>query len=962
MVDLRRLLLFLVFLAGLRAGFCQTNSQDAAALQSLSSQWQNLPSSWGQSNDPCGTPWDGIICSNGRVTSLRMSTMSIKGQLSGDIGQLTELVYLDLSFNPELGGSLTSKIGNLKQLTTLILAGCSFSGTIPQELGNLAKLSFMALNSNRFTGKLPASLGLLSNLLWFDVADNQLTGSLPISSSTSPGFDQLVNTQHFHFNKNNLSGPIPEQLFSSNMTLIHILFDGNQFTGPIPNSIGLVKTLEVLRLDRNLLNGSIPTNITNLTDLNELNLANNKLSGPVPNLSGLVNLNYVDLSNNTFNGSPAPAWFSTLTSIRTIVMENSMLSGQVPEKLFALPQLQQVTLKRNAFNGTLNMSGDISPQLQSVDLQTNQIIAANIASSYKNTIILVDNPVCLDAEFAASGNYCTIQKNPVPPYSTSLDKCVSKSCSSGSLNPQSCDCTNPYQGMMIFRAPFFSDLTNSTLFKELESTLWTKLSLSPGYVYISDLHFNSDKYLELQLKLFPSTGLYFNRSEIQRIGYDFSSQTYKPPPIFGPYFFIGTPYFQDGTSGKSSMSTGAIVGIVAACAILLIGLIVIGLYALRQKRRAERAREQADPFASWGGLGKDTGEAPKLKGARWFPFDEVKKCTNNFSEGNEIGSGGFGKVYRGMLSNGQMVAIKRAQQGSMQGGLEFKTEIELMSRVHHKNLVSLVGFCFEQGEQMLVYEYIPNGTLRENLIGRGGMQLDWKKRLKIALGSARGLAYLHELADPPIIHRDVKSTNILLDDSLSAKVADFGLSKLLTDSQKGHVSTQVKGTLGYLDPEYYMTQQLSDKSDVYSFGVVMLEMISARQPIEKGKYIVREVRAVIDKYDQEYYGLRDIIDPVIRNHAKLIGFRRFVQLAMECVEESAADRPTMNEVVKELEIMLQNEGVSTTSNSASSSATDYGITKGPPRHPYEDQLLQRKEESSSAFDYSGGYSAKIEPK
>lgn len=186
---------------------------------------------------------------------------------------------------------------------------------------------------------------------------------------------------------------------------------------------------------------------------------------------------------------------------------------------------------------------------------------------------------------------------------------------------------------------------------------------------------------------------------------------------------------------------------------------------------------------------------------------------------SELGSGGYGKVYKGMLSDGQMVAIKRAQQGSTQGGHEFKTEIELLSRVHHKNLVGLVGFCFEQGEQILVYEFMSNGSLKDSLtgtctvwslaaqtfryiltpcelfIGRSGIALDWKRRLRVALGSARGLAYLHELADPPIIHRDVKSTNILLDDNLTAKVADFGLSKLVSDCTKGHVSTQVKGTL-----------------------------------------------------------------------------------------------------------------------------------------------------------------------
>uniref|UniRef100_A0A0E0DT82 non-specific serine/threonine protein kinase n=1 Tax=Oryza meridionalis TaxID=40149 RepID=A0A0E0DT82_9ORYZ len=846
------LVLALVAAAGVPAVLCQTNAQDAAALEGLKSQWTNYPSSW-NSGDPCGGGWDGIMCTNGRVTTLRLSSVSLQGTLSSSIGQLGQLTYLDLSFNINLGGLLPAEIGNLGELTTLILAGCSFTGNIPIAIGNLRKLGFLALNSNKFSGGIPSSIGVLTNLLWLDLADNQLTGSVPISTSTSPGLDQLVKTQHFHFNKNQLTGTLTG-LFNSNMTLIHILFDSNKFSGSIPAEVGTVSTLEVLRLDRNGFTGAIPATIGSLVKLNELNLANNKLTGSVPDLSNMTNLNVVDLSNNTFDPSVAPSWFTSLTSLASVSIVSGSLSGQVPKGLFTLPTLQQV---------------------------------------------LAGNPFCAEQD-PNNRAFCSRQLQNASPYSTSMEKCGSAQCSDGqNVNPASCGCAFSYNGKMVFRAPFFVDLVSSTSFQLLESTMATKLNLLPGSVALSDIHFNSDNYLEVQVKLFPTSGVTFNLSELTRIGSSLSNQIYKPPANFGPYFFIADPY--------------------------------------------------APLAASWAAGQKDSGGAPQLKGARFFSFDELKICTNNFSDNHEIGSGGYGKVYRGILGDGTRVAIKRADRNSMQGAVEFKNEIELLSRVHHRNLVSLIGFCYEQGEQMLVYEYISNGTLRENLTG-SGTYLDWKKRLRIALGSARGLAYLHELADPPIIHRDIKSTNILLDDNLKAKVADFGLSKLVADTEKGHVSTQVKGTLGYLDPEYYMTQQLSEKSDVYSFGVVMLELVSGRQPIEKGRYVVREVRLAIDPADHDHhYGLRGIVDPAIRDAARTPVFRRFVQLAMRCVDESAAARPAMGAVVKEIEAMLQNEpddaGAGEGDSSADPSANEFdryrGGGGGPPTHPYSDVEISR---------------------
>ncbi|KAH0995048.1 hypothetical protein GBA52_018912 [Prunus armeniaca] len=688
-------------------------------------------------------------------------------------------------------GSLSPRLGDLNKLNILILAGCGFSGNIPEELGNLGELTFLALNTNKFTGQIPPSLGKLSKLFWLDLTDNQLTGTLPISTLVTSGLDKLLKAEHFHFNKNQLSGTIPPKLFSSEMKLIHILFDANQFIGEIPSTIALVQTLEVLRLDRNALTGNVPSNIRNLTSVNELNLAHNNLTGPLPDLTGMICLNYVDLSNNSFDPSEAPPWFSNLPSITTIVLEFGALEGTVPEKMFSITSLQQVKLKNNTFNDTLKLGDSISPQLQLVDLQNNQIPNITPRYEYKHRLILVGNPVCTNG--TSSNSFCQLLQKNTETYTTSSN-CSNITCpDKQKLGPQSCQCAYPFEGTLYFKAPSFRELSNMTMFHSLETALWDTLGLTPGSVSLKNPFFNTNDYLQIQLALFPPTGTYFNRSEIIRISFYLNHQNRRPPEGFGPYYFIPDPYTFPG-GNKSSMSTGVIIGISVSCVALVLGLVVVGICAIRQKKRAERAIGLSRPFASWAPSGKDSGGAPQLKGARCFSFDELKKCTNNFSDSNEIGSGGYGKVYRGMLSDGQMVAIKRAQQGSMQGGLEFKTEIELLSRVHHKNVVGLLGFCFEQGEQMLVYEFMPNGTLRESLSGRSGIHLDWKRRLRITLGSARGLAYLHELANPPIIHRDVKSANILLDEHLTAKVADFGLSKLVADSGKGHVSSQVKGT------------------------------------------------------------------------------------------------------------------------------------------------------------------------
>ncbi|CAN4108250.1 unnamed protein product [Withania somnifera] len=945
-------LCFLVVWIHVLAIAARTNPDDFASLQSLKDYWQNVPPNWAGA-DPCESSWDGIGCRNSRVVSITLSSINLRGQLSGDIQGLSELETLDLSYNKDLTGALPQSIGKLTKLSNLILVGCGFSGPIPDSIGSLTRLVFLSLNSNKFFGVIPATIGYLTELYWLDLADNQLTGTIPVSSGREPGLDMLVHTKHFHFGKNQLSGEIPARLFHSNLSLIHLLVENNNFTGNIPDTLGLVQTMEVLRLDRNSFSGSVPQNLNNLTHVQELHISNNNLDGLMPNLTGLNVLNYLDMSNNSFNASEFPSWIPNLLSLTSLVMENTKLQGSVPASLFSLYQLQTVILRNNKLNGTLEIDSPYSNQLQLIDVQRNLIESFTQRPGYPFQIMLAGNPFCNEGGDGTL-DYC-VKTQRTETYSTPPENCLPTQCSSDQVSSPTCKCAFPYTGNLVFRAPSFSNLGNKTTYETLQNNP-TK---------------NLDDYLVIHLQVFPSSQDFFNRTGVSGIGFVLSNQTFKPPSSFGPFFFIAESYKYfdgnktfsrevipfpfvihfSGTHGIKKSSTGIIIGAAVGGSVLAILALIVGIYAFRQKKRAEDAAKRNDPFASWDSI-KHSGAVPQLTGARFFSFEELKKMTNNFSEANDIGSGGYGKVYKGTLPNGELVAIKRALQGSMQGAHEFKTEIELLSRVHHKNVVGLAGFCFDQGEQMLVYEYIPNGTLKDGLSGKTGIRLDWMRRLRIAIGAARGLQYLHDLVNPPIIHRDIKSNNILLDDRLNARVADFGLSKLLGDSERGHITTQVKGTMGYMDPEYYMTNQLTEKSDVYSFGVVLLEIVTGKIPIDKGRYIVREVRNAMDK-TKDMYNLHELLDPAVRAGATPRSLEKFVDLALKCVEEEGVNRPTMSEVVKEIENIMQMAGLNPNADSASSSATYEGANKGL-NHPYSDESL---------FVYSGAYPpSKIEPK
>ncbi|KAM1612738.1 hypothetical protein PS2_001342 [Malus domestica] len=345
--------------------------------------------------------------------------------------------------------------------------------------------------------------------------------------------------------------------------------------------------------------------------------------------------------------------------------------------------------------------------------------------------------------------------------------------------------------------------------------------------------------------------------------------------------------------------TGLIAGLTCGIGATLIAATIAFLLYKRHRRikeaQARLTKEREDILNANGG-----------RAAKVFTGNEIKRATNSFSKDRLLGAGGYGEVYQGTLVDGTVVAVKIAKIGNTKGIDQVLNEVRILCQVNHKSLVHLLGCCVELEQPILVYEYIENGTLLEHLQARkpgGWKHLSWMQRLQIALDTAEGLAYLHFSAVPPIYHRDVKSSNILLDEKLNAKVSDFGLSRL-AHTDLSHISTCAQGTLGYLDPEYYRNYQLTDKSDVYSFGVVLLELLTSQKAIDFNREADDVNLAVYAQRMMLEERLMDVVDPLLKegaNALELDTMKALGLLALGCLEERRQNRPSMKEVTEEIE-------------------------------------------------------------
>ncbi|KAJ3670073.1 hypothetical protein LUZ60_010397 [Juncus effusus] len=931
------ILLLLSLLLSLVAGEVHSDVAALLAAKTIISDPSDALASWNSSSDVC-SGFQGISCGQTHrfVVSVDVSALNLSGSVPPSFSEIRLLRYLNLSnnvfngsfprslavlrnlrvldlYNNNLTGPLPVEVAHMPNLRHLHLGGNFFSGeipvqygawkyieylafsgnelagTIPRELGNLGTLKELYIGYyNSYTGGLPAELGNLSNLVRLDAANCGLTGEIPVEISKLQKLDTLF------LQVNGLAGTIPAQL--GNLTSLKSLdLSNNALTGEIPPAFSKLNNLTLLNLFRNKLHGEIPDFIGDLPSLQVLQLWENNFTGIIPIKLGLNGqLQNLDLSSNKLTGSlPSNLCFGN--KLQTLIALGNFLFGPIPDSIGKCKSLNRIRLGENYLNGSIPPGLLSLPKLTQVELQDNLLTGdfPSTNGSINLGEISLSNNQLTGVLPISIGNFSGVQKllldrnsfsGEIPKEIGNLNQLSKADFSgnsfSGKITPEISKCKlltylDLSRNNLTGRIP--DEITNMRILNylnlsrnQLEGSIPVEISTMQSLTAV-DFSYNNLS------GLVPGTGQfsYFN-----------STSFLGNPNLCGPYLRACNPNLlspQSKPKPHGSLSNSFKL-------LIVIGLLIFSIAFASVAILKARSLKQSTQGRNW-----------KLTAFQRLDFSS-DDILSSLKEENIIGKGGAGIVYKGVMANGECVAVKRlpvmTRNSSHDHG--FNAEIQTLGRIRHRHIVRLLGFCSNQETNLLIYEFMPNGSLGELLHGKKGGHLHWSTRCKIAVEAAKGICYLHHDCSPSILHRDVKSNNILLDTDFEAHVADFGLAKFLRDTGASECMSAIAGSYGYIAPEYAYTLKVDEKSDVYSFGVVLLELLTGRKPVGEfgdGVDIVQWVRATTNSSKEQVV---KILDPRLEESVPAREAEHVFYVAMLCVEEQSVQRPTMREVVQML--------------------------------------------------------------
>ncbi|KAK7276702.1 hypothetical protein RIF29_17847 [Crotalaria pallida] len=780
-----------------------------------------------------------------QLNYLSLAGNDLRGSIPANLGNLTNLTHLFLGYYNQFDGGIPPHFGKLINLVHLDIANCGIRGPIPAELGNLYKLDTLFLQTNQLNGSLPPQLGNLSSLKSLDLSNNEITGDIPNEFS---GLHELTLLNLFI---NMLNGEIPH--FIAELPNLEVLkLWQNNFTGTIPSKLGQNGKLTELDLSTNKLTGLVPKSLCLGKRLKILILLNNFLFGSLPSdLGQCYTLQRVRLGQNYLTGS-IPKGFLYLPELSLLELQNNYLSGWLPQEATntSPSKLAQLNLSNNRLSGSLPTSIGNFPSLQTLLLHGNRF-----SGEIPQDIGRLRNILKMDL---STNNF----SGSIP---SEIGTCVLLTYLDLSQNQLSGPI--PIQVSQIHILNYLNVSWN-----HLNQSLPKELGAMKGLTSADFSHNNfSGSIPDVgQFSVFNSTSFEDNP---QLCGYDSK-----------PCNHSSTAVMESRDKNNAKPGVPGKYKLLFALALLGCSLVFATLAIIKSRKIRRHSN-------SW-----KLTTFQKLE----YGSEDILGC---IKESNVIGRGGAGVVYGGTMPNGEQVAVKKLlgiNKGcSHDNGLS--AEIKTLGRIRHRYIVRLLAFCSNKEANLLVYEYMPNGSLGEALHGKRGEFLKWDTRLKIATEAAKGLCYLHHDCSPLIIHRDVKSNNILLNSDFEAHVADFGLAKFLQDPGTSECMSSIAGSYGYIAPEYAYTLKVDEKSDVYSFGVVLLELITGRRPVgdfgEEGLDIVQWTKLQTNWCKER---VAKILDGRLNHHIPLDEAMQVFFVAMLCVQEQSVERPTMREVVEML--------------------------------------------------------------